>query len=118
MGTLVSRKLLPAVFSYAEMLGIDKCFGVVGSGAFAAAMLKAKMRLFWWIVLPAITWVVHTADGLWDARKCGSEIPGRRHKFYREHFRLLATLAALIAAVCSIAFLCMPDTALTGGFLL
>lgn len=120
MATLKHRTtFFSAVFSYAEILSIDICIGVIGSGALAATFLHAKMRLVWWLILPAAVWVIYTADHLLDAKKIGKEIVNARHKFHREHFTLLATLASIVAVCCLIAApLYLSDIVLQGGLLL
>lgn len=120
MATLKHRTtFFSAVFSYAEILSIDICIGVIGSGALAASLLHAKMRLVWWFILPAAVWVIYTADHLLDAKKIGKEIVNARHKFHREHFTVLAILAAIVALGCLIAApLYLSDLVLQGGLFL
>ena len=117
MATLKQRTaFFSAVFSYAEMLSIDICIGVIGSGALAASFLHAKMRLVWWVILPAAVWVIYTADHLLDAKKIRKEIVNARHKFHREQFTVLAILAAIVALGCLIAApLYLSDLVLQGG---
>ena len=113
------RTFASTVFSYAEILSIDICIGVVGSGALAASLLHAEMRLVWWFLLPAAVWVIYTADHLLDARKIGQDIVNARHKFHRKHFTVLTTVTVLMALGCLVAALIfLSDIVLKGGLLL
>lgn len=112
-------RFFAAVFGYAEILSIDICIGVVGSGALAASLLHAEMRLAWWLLLPAAVWVIYTADHLLDARKIRKDFANARHEFHRRHFIALATLAVLAAVGCFLAAVFfLSDIVVKGGLLL
>ncbi|MBN8222461.1 MAG: prenyltransferase [Spirochaetes bacterium] len=112
-------RFFAAVFGYAEILSLDICIGVVGSGALAASLLHADMRLAWWFLLPAAVWVIYTADHLLDARKVRDDFANARHEFHRRHFRVLATLAILTALACFVAAIFfLSDIVVKGGLLL
>lgn len=101
---------------YMQVLSLDICIGVIGSGAFAKTFLRASMKPVWWFLLPASVWVIYTADHLMDARKVGERSVNVRHKFHFDHFKVLASLAAITAlACCVLAFLCLREMVFVGG---
>jgi uncharacterized membrane protein YsdA (DUF1294 family) len=103
---------------YVEVLSIDICIGVLGSGALASTMLRAQMKPVWWFLLPASVWAVYTADHLFDAWKVGANAVNPRHKFHHEHFNVLATLTVLTSVVCGIAaLLYLTEMVLIGGIM-
>ncbi|MFZ5630201.1 MAG: prenyltransferase [Spirochaetota bacterium] len=103
---------------YTEMLSLDICAGVLGSGALAQVTLNARMPFAWWFLLPASVWVIYTADHLMDARKSGGQARNERHLFHYHHFRLLSFMAAMIAAVCLVgALVFFREIVFTGGLL-
>lgn len=107
------------VLYYAQVLSLDICIGVLGSGAFAKTLLKASMKPVWWFLLPASVWVIYTADHLMDARKVGARSVNVRHKFHFDHFKILAVLAVVVALTCVVvAFLYSRELVFAGGFVM
>lgn len=93
---------------YLEVLSIDICVGVLGTGALTQTMFSAEMKPIWWVLLPVCVWVVYTLDHLIDALKGGGNSANPRHQFHYEHIRLMTVLAILVgmsAFVMAIIFL-------------
>jgi hypothetical protein len=104
---------------YAQVLSIDICIGVMGSGAFAKTMLKATMKPVWWFLLPASVWVVYTADHLMDASKIGNRSVNLRHKFHYNHFVPLVVAALITAITCIVlAFMYLREIVVVGGIVM
>lgn len=102
-----------------EVLSLDICVGVLGSGALARYVLKSNMKCAWWLLLPASVWVVYTADHLMDARKVGVTAKNARHDFHARYFRVLATTAAAMALLCLVtAVLYLKEEVVAGGLLI
>jgi hypothetical protein len=110
---------MSSVRFYAQVLSLDICIGVVGSGAFVKTFLYSAMKPVWWFLLPASVWVIYTADHLMDARKIGEKAVNVRHKFHFDHFTFLAILAVVIALACAIlALYYLPEIVFAGGFMM
>ena len=111
--------IFSAALHYAQLLSIDACIGVVGSGVLATSLLRAKMRPVWWILLPAAAWVIYTAQNLFDARKFGRDLENIRLQFHREHFKVLVVTAGVVAAGCiTMAAISRSEIAWKGGLFL
>ncbi len=110
---------MKSLLYYMQVLSLDICIGVIGSGAFAKTLLRASMKPVWWFLLPASVWVIYTADHLMDARKVGERSVNVRHKFHFDHFSLLAVTAAVTAVTCVLlAFLYLREMVFVGGFVM
>jgi hypothetical protein len=107
---------MKSLLYYMQVLSLDICIGVIGSGAFAKTFLRASMKPVWWFLLPASVWVIYTADQLMDARKVGARSVNVRHKFHFDHFKILALIAAVTC--CILAFLYLREMVFIGGFMM
>jgi len=66
-------------------LSIDIALGALACGLMAQWVLGVSMPLAWYFVLPAVVWLIYTADHLLDVKRIGSGPGGARHNFFREH---------------------------------
>ena len=84
------------IAKWLERLSLDAVLVATGWG-WGLANLAGRRFNFWLIsILALATWLTYLADRLWDVRP-GTSIPATdRHRFYAEHFRLLAGVWLLI----------------------
>lgn len=104
---------------YIEVLSIDICIGVLGTGALAQAVFKSAMKPAWWVLLPSSVWVVYTVDHLFDALKVGGDSANHRHRFHYKHMKILAFLTSLIGIATVVgAIIYLRELVFLGGFMI
>lgn len=100
---------------FLRYLSLEVVLNALSVGVFAIGWLDVTMSFSWWILLALSVWAIYTSDHLLDAQNSIGVPVIERHRFHRDHFRII--LAALLVVCMLIVFLLwtFPDFHLIAG---
>ncbi|HOI32326.1 MAG: hypothetical protein PHG67_09270 [Bacteroidales bacterium] len=88
-----------------ENLSLHIVAGSLCSALFAAALLDAKLPVWWFVALAMAVWTIYTLDHLFDARLNHGRIINSRHKFHEKHFKKLLFVLSLTSLTVVLVFI-------------
>jgi 4-hydroxybenzoate polyprenyltransferase len=111
-------KFLDSLYQHINILSLDVVAGAVICSLFFARLLDAPVQPNELVALALTVWIIYTLDHLRDAMTIPKIASTDRHRFHQKHFRIIALVLTVIAAVDLFIVWFIADNIFRAGFLL